>query len=77
MTDAEREGELLPCPFCGSGDVELKQYRRDGLRIRCTKCLVQKQQRVLYQSLEWLESVMREAWNTRVQPNNTEEKSGE
>jgi Lar family restriction alleviation protein len=30
--------ELLPCPFCGSGDVIDNCYIRDGRAVRCKKC---------------------------------------
>ncbi len=46
--------ELKPCPFCGCEKIELKQYRKDGLVIKCKKCLFQKKARVLRYSLEWL-----------------------
>ncbi len=56
--------ELKPCPFCG-GKAELKQYRRDGMSIRCTRCVVKKQQRTKYQTLEWLEDKLITWWNAR------------
>lgn len=57
--------ELKPCPFCGCDKIEVKQYRRDGLEIGCPKCIIKYQQRTIYKSLTWLESVMREKWNSR------------
>ncbi len=56
--------ELKPCPFCG-GKAELKQYRGDGMSIRCTRCVVKKQQRTKYQTLEWLEDKLITWWNAR------------
>lgn len=55
---------LLPCPFCG-GDAVLKQYRADGLEIRCTGCQSMRQQRWMYKGRDWLEPKMIEKWNER------------
>lgn len=55
---------LLPCPFCG-GDAVLKQYRADGLEIRCTGCRSMRQQRWMYKGRDWLETKMIEKWNER------------
>lgn len=57
--------ELKSCPFCG-GAAEIIPCKRNGLKIRCTKCLISKTQRVLRYTLEWLESKMVEDWNKRV-----------
>jgi len=59
------ELELKPCPFCG-GETELKQISRNGLQIRCKRCLVGLKQKVLHQSLEWLALKMAETWNKRI-----------
>lgn len=56
--------DLLPCPFCGA-QAELKQTGKLKIRVRCTKCLIGIQQKVLRFSIEWLEDKMIEAWNTR------------
>lgn len=56
--------DLLPCPFCGS-KAELKQTSKLKIRIRCTKCLIGIEQKVLRLSIEWLEDKMIEMWNTR------------
>lgn len=56
--------ELLPCPFCG-GDAVLKQYRADGLEIRCTGCQSMRQQRWMGKGRGWLETKMIEKWNER------------
>lgn len=58
---------LLPCPFCG-GDAVLKQYRADGLEIRCTGCQSMRQQRWMYKGRGWLETKMIEKWNERLTP---------
>jgi len=55
---------LKPCPFCG-GEAEINQFARNGLRIRCKKCLIQKQQKVLRYTLEWLKGEMIKDWNNR------------
>ena len=56
---------LLPCPFCGSEAIEMKQYCRNGLRIRCRNCCIKREQKTLRFGLEWLEQVMVEHWNKR------------
>lgn len=56
---------LLPCPFCGSEAIEMKQYCRNGFVIRCRKCCVKLEQKTLHFGLEWLEQVMVEHWNKR------------
>lgn len=58
---------LLPCPFCG-GDAVLKQYRADGLEIRCTGCQSMRQQRWVGKGRGWLETKMIENWNERATP---------
>ena len=56
---------LLSCPFCGSEAIEMKQYCRNGFRIRCRNCCVRYEQKTLRNGLEWLEQVMVEHWNRR------------
>jgi len=60
-----RRGDLLPCPFCG-GEPQLKQTGKDKLTLKCLRCLVRFEQRVLRFSLEWLEDKMVENWNKRI-----------
>lgn len=55
---------LLPCPFCGC-DAVLKQYRADGLEIRCTGCQSMRRQRWMGKGRGWLETKMIEKWNER------------
>lgn len=57
--------KLKPCPFCG-GESELEQTGRNQLTIKCKKCLVKMVQKVLRQSLDWLEKKMIKNWNIRV-----------
>jgi hypothetical protein len=59
-----RETRLLPCPFCG-GEPLLKQYRADGLEIKCQSCHSGRQQRWLDKGSDWLAAKMVEKWNTR------------
>lgn len=56
--------QLKPCPFCG-GDPVLKQYREDGLEIKCSSCYSGRQQRWMYKGRDWLEVKMIEKWNER------------
>jgi hypothetical protein len=56
--------KLLPCPFCGVEPV-LEPYCKNGLSIRCPKCLVEKRQKVLRFSIEWLKGELIKWWNTR------------
>ncbi len=57
--------ELKQCPFCG-GEAKIAQIKLNGYRIKCTKCLIQKTQKVLHYPIEWLRGKMIEDWNTRV-----------
>ena len=57
--------ELLPCPFCG-GYAEITPYKKNGLKIKCTRCLIEKRQRVRRYSLEWLEEQLIKDWNRRI-----------
>ena len=57
---------LLPCPFCG-GESKMEQTGRNQFTIMCKSCSVRYIQRVLHQTLEWLESTMIEHWNTRTE----------
>ena len=56
--------ELSPCPFCG-GPVSMRPYKNNGFVIQCRSCAVKREQRVLRQSVEWLETRMIEDWNRR------------
>lgn len=60
----ETKTELKPCPFCGGKPI-LTYYGPDGRLIKCTKCLIQKRQKVLRFSIEWLEEKLIQDWNTR------------
>ena len=57
--------KLLPCPFCGSEDVTIKQTSRTSMKIQCRSCAVQLKQSVLKFSLDWLQTNMIKTWNTR------------
>jgi len=56
--------ELLPCPFCGH-DPEMFQIGQNRVKIKCTNCLVEKEQKVLRQSTDWLKEQMAIWWNNR------------
>lgn len=59
------EIELKPCPFCGNS-AEFVQYKRDGLTLKCKSMgCIQRNQRTLRQSIEWLQESMAQHWNTR------------
>jgi len=56
---SDKETELLPCPFCGTGDVKVEEYdteERDGI-IYCASC----------RCIHWTGSRKEAAlnWNTR------------
>jgi len=57
--------KLKPCPFCG-GEAEMLYYGSKGRIIKCKKCLIQKRQKVLHKSVEWLEDKLIKDWNNRV-----------
>ena len=57
--------ELMPCPFCG-GKATLKQTGKNKLTIKCGNCLAKMEQRVLKNSLQWLEEEMNKDWNKRL-----------
>ncbi len=67
-----KSNDLLGCPFCG-GEAELKQTGRNKITIKCKSCLVKMEQKVLRQSLEWLEKKMIESWNKRIMENHKQE----
>lgn len=60
----ETEIKLKPCPFCG-GEAQMEWYGKNGRTIKCTKCLIQKKQKVLRFTVEWLEEKLIKDWNTR------------
>ena len=57
--------ELLPCPFCG-GKATIIQKGKITIQTKCLQCKVQRTQRVVSLSIEWLYDKMIEHWNTRV-----------
>lgn len=57
--------EVKPCPFCG-GEPELKRKGKNGIHIRCKSCGMGNFQRVITNSMQWLESSLLEDWNKRV-----------
>lgn len=57
--------QLKPCPFCG-GDVVLKQTGRKKMKVQCPECLIEKEQKVLRMSMDWLAEKLIESWNKRV-----------
>lgn len=57
--------ELKPCPFCGA-EPKMIQIK-NGFMIKCPSCLIQKRQKVLRLSLEWLSGEMIKDWNTRTE----------
>lgn len=58
------ESRLKPCPFCG-GDAVLQQTGRNKMRVICRECIIEKEQKVLYKSLDWLREKLIESWNKR------------
>lgn len=58
------QDNLSPCPFC-SGKAEIKQTGKLKMRIRCQKCHMGLEQKVLRFSLEWLRETLVSAWNSR------------
>lgn len=61
-----KEQILKPCPFCG-GEAELFQKGKNGFTIYCGKCRIERTQRVIHQTTEWLRNSMIEKWNNRVE----------
>lgn len=57
--------ELLPCPFCGA-EPEMVQIGQNKIRIKCPECLVEKEQKVLRQTVDWLKGKMVAWWNSRM-----------
>lgn len=51
--------ELQPCPFCGSNDIEVKQYYNDGWYwfVTCKNCKAEK--------IHQFKGVAIQEWNTR------------
>jgi ferredoxin len=65
--DGSIDPRLKNCPFCG-GQAGMRQVSRCGIEIRCKSCSVTLKQRVVErQMLGWLEGIMIETWNKRVQ----------
>lgn len=58
---------MLPCPFCGH-DPEMFQIGHNRVKIKCNNCLVEKEQKVLRQTADWLKEQMTTWWNTRSPP---------
>lgn len=60
---------LKPCPLCGD-EVFLERWTKNGLEIKCKRCLIMMRQKVLTFDLRWLAKQMTEIWNTRVSKEN-------
>jgi transcription elongation factor Elf1 len=58
--------KLKRCPFCGSENIKIEKYQKDGLKIKCCNCVVKIEQRAKTKTLDWLESKLIEQWNTRI-----------
>lgn len=52
--------ELKPCPFCGSNDIEVKQYYNDGWYwfVTCKNCKAEK--------IHQFKGVAIQEWNNRI-----------
>ncbi len=59
------ERKIKLCPFCGSEAI-LNQHARNGMEIKCSKCLIGLKQRTISYGLEWLETKLIERWNKRI-----------
>lgn len=67
--DNTREIELSPCPFCG-GEPVVKHIGNDyvkkrSIKVRCSKCRVERTDAALRHGFEWLENIAAENWNQR------------
>lgn len=63
--------QLLPCPFCG-GEAEMTQIGQNKIKIKCTGCYVERTQKILRMSIDWLKTKQAEWWNKRTEPAATE-----
>lgn len=64
MGTIETSTKLDDCPFCG-GKAVMTFNGSKGRIIKCTSCLVKMQQKVIRNSVEWLEIEMIKDWNKR------------
>ena len=65
----EVEVDLKPCPFCGS-DAEVIHIGNDytksqKIKIKCPKCRIERTDKVINHSIEWLLSKSVDSWNKR------------
>jgi len=65
------QGELLPCPFCGS-EAELIEKGNDFTKkkfitVKCTNknCRAEMTNGAIRNSMDWLKGISIEAWNKR------------
>ena len=64
MNTIETSTKLKDCPFCG-GEAVMTFNGANGRVIKCKSCQVKMQQKVLKQTIEWLEIEMVKDWNKR------------
>lgn len=60
--------DLLPCPYCGSGNVVLESYKaRKGYEayVQCNGGCMAMQHTITYDTLEEAEAEAKRLWNTR------------
>jgi len=58
------EVELKPCPFCGC-EAKMSQKGQKGFIIKCLGCAIQRTQKTMKLSTDWLMRKMIEHWNNR------------
>lgn len=63
---SENDFKLLPCPFC-SGEGEIYPKGKNGVVIRCKRCFITKEQRVIRNTVPWLMEEMAKEWNQRAE----------
>jgi|GEM_PF-1757837 len=69
MSSTEKN-DLLPCPYCGCEDIDVKYIGNDHtktrkVQLKCNSCRITRTDGAIYNDHEWCYETAKKQWNTR------------